>query len=111
MLSSRWCGTGLLFLELSTYFAFRHVKHVVNREEFLRDTRQSRKLTTPISTYFAFRHVKHVVNSEEFLRDTRQSRKLTTPTRVSPSAEAEIPRLKVVVVGPLSHAHHLRTIT
>jgi len=38
MLSSRWCGTGLLFSELSTYFAFRHVKHVVNSEEFFRDT-------------------------------------------------------------------------
>src|SRR4029077_2456703 len=38
MLSSRWCGTGPLFLELSTYFAFRHVKHVVNSEEFFRDT-------------------------------------------------------------------------
>src|SRR6478735_437913 len=38
MLSSRWRATGLLFLELSTYFAFRHVKHVVNSEEFFRDT-------------------------------------------------------------------------
>src|SRR6476620_12726264 len=47
MLSSRWRGTGLLFLELSTYFAFRHVKHVVNSEEFFRDTMCRRVIRKP----------------------------------------------------------------